>query len=173
MVIHEGGVVWGAVLVARRAGGIGRGEAGDDLGEGVGEDVVVEIQGVEAVEAFRGQGFGVARVSVVADAVRDGADGVAAQCGDAGGGLGAEAGEHDVAADGAGGAVKRCSESGELLDGGVLGLLGDAPGDDGAVVDQLVEDVAVALGLLGGLVWWGEGGVARDVAHVFAPGERL
>ena len=151
---------------------------GDDVGDGAGGEVRVEVGAVEAVVQLGGEGFGaVAFVGGAVDAVLDGADDLCAgggavvgRVGHGSDGVVEVAGEGDAAPDGTGDTVKGGGDfwgGGGCLAcgwpgwgwGGGLGVQG--AGEVGGHADDVVEDLAVVLRVLGVLAgvggWIGVG----------------
>ena len=136
-------------------------DVGDDVVDVAAGEVVFEVLGVEALEEFGLQAFAVAAGGFAVDAVLDGAEdalageaAVEAGCGCGAGRLGHVPGEEDGLADGAGeaGEGPACGFGGlGVLRGIRLGFgLGVAlAGEACAHVDEVVEDVAVVLGVFG------------------------
>ncbi len=155
---EDGDVVGGAAERWPEAGECG-GEAevaaefGDEVAGGAVVDVVDEFGGVDALEQFEAEGFGVGGRGGALDVVLDGADdllacgGVFGVCG--GGGLGDVFGEDDGASDGLGDAVEGGGAGG---DGD--GRVGDFEFEEDCGAD--VEDCCE--GALVGVVVEGRGG---------------
>ena len=174
--VEEGDVVWGSAGCGAVAGEVVEAEAEvladflDDVWQGAGVDVAVEVEAVEAFQQLHVAGWAVDLGAVV----EGGADDVVlAAAKDDGAGLGVIGGgcgpgrlsdvlrEADGAADAAGDAVEAGGEVGVRAVGRgrmVLGRHGlggcvcldfgcDGPGDGHAHVDELVEGFAVVLGV--------------------------